>query len=358
MPDKYSWFSPMQKLLITLCVIGLIMAAIYFIRDLMLPFFLSFVLAYLLNPIVDRLEFIFKKRLLAVAILYLIFGLVFVFLAVFMLPIITSEAVDLYEKAPFYLDNGKQFLVSLKHTYELKYPVLVQFKVIDSAMEQTQKLLLSLASDIPNILLSIVSVISYLALVPLVLFFFLLQGPEMRHNILCLIPNRYFEMVLILQYKISSQLGNYLRGILIEAGIVGGLSGFFLLLLGVDYALIIGSVAGICNLIPYLGPVSGAIPAMIVFYLKTGTIKSVVYIIVLFAVVQFIDNMLVQPIIYSQSIDLHPLIVLFAVIVGGTFGGLWGLVLAVPIAGVIKVISHQVYKELQFRLQIRLEKSP
>jgi predicted PurR-regulated permease PerM len=113
-----------------------------------------------------------------------------------------------------------------------------------------------------------------------------------------------------------------------------------LLILNVKYSIIIGIFAGLANMIPYVGPVAGAVPAIVVTLVNGGSMITIIYIIIAFAIVQFIDNMIVQPIVLSKSVDLHPLIIVFAVLIGGKFFGLLGLLLAVPAAGMIK-FHHQ-----------------
>ena len=110
-------------------------------------------------------------------------------------------------------------------------------------------------------------------------------------------------------------------------------------------------VKNIMNIIPYVGPLLGAIPAVIIFYLKFKSVNMLFYIIAGFAIVQFFDNLLLKPIIYSQSVDLNPVLVMFALLLGGSIGGIWGLIFAIPIAGIIKVIVTIVSKEISSRLK-------
>ena len=343
-------FSPFQKLVLILCLCAVFLLACYAMRNLLLPFFLAFVLSYLLTPLVDRMEFLLKNRLAAVLFLYTLITTGFVFIFVFMVPILSQETLELSDQFPFYIENIKELLLTSQVRLELEFPFIQRFKFVDTLQAQGQELLFNLAKSLPNLFLSIVSLLTYLSLVPLILFFFLLQSYEMKKSLLEIVPNRYFEMVVYLQFKVGSKLGNYLRGILIETGIIGCVSGFLLLLVGCDYALILGATAGCLNIIPYVGPVIGAIPAIIIFYLQMGTGQSILVVCGIFVLVQVLDNALLKPIIYSQSVDLHPLIVLVALIVGGMYAGVWGLVLAVPVTGVIKVVTTHVYREVQFRL--------
>jgi predicted PurR-regulated permease PerM len=173
----------------------------------------------------------------------------------------------------------------------------------------------------------------------------------MKKAFIHLIPNRYFEMSLNVLHKIDQQLGWYLRGQFTEAFVVGVLSVLALWLLDIQYFIIIGIFAGLANMVPYVGPVAGAVPAIVVTIINGNEPIKVIYIVVAFAIVQLLDNVLLQPMVLSKSVHLHPLIIVFAVLIGGQFFGLLGMLLAVPAAGIIKVTSSELYQGIRkFRL--------
>lgn len=349
-------FTPMQVLILAICGIAVVGGGLYFIRDLLFPLILAWILSYVLTPLVDRFESVVRSRALAVGLLFGIFILGIAFLLIVILPVLAREITDFTHALPDYIDSGRIWFNSIKEALVTEYPVFETFKLLHLIQEQVQGIVLWLAQSMSTIILSLVGIISFLSLVPVILFFFLLEAHQIKKKLLELVPNRYFEIVMSLNFRVTQQLGHYLRGVLIEASIVGTLSTVFLTILGVNYAILIGIVAGVCNLVPYLGPISGAIPAAIIFYLQTKSLTSVLYVIIAFVIVQFIDNTFIQPTIYAQSVNLHPLLVLFAVIIGGTYGGILGLMVAVPVAGMINVLISQLYKEYLFRMQLRLER--
>jgi predicted PurR-regulated permease PerM len=169
----------------------------------------------------------------------------------------------------------------------------------------------------------------------------------MKKAFIYLIPNRYFEMVLNVIHKIDQQLGWYLRGQFTEAFVVGLLSVTALWLLDVQYFIIIGVFAGLANLIPYIGPVAGAVPAIIVTLVNGSSPIRLLYIVIAFTIVQIIDNVVLQPLVLSKSVNLHPLIIVFAVLIGGQFFGVLGMLLAVPAAGIMKVTSSELYEGIR-----------
>jgi predicted PurR-regulated permease PerM len=150
------------------------------------------------------------------------------------------------------------------------------------------------------------------------------------------IPNRYFEMSLSLIHKATLQLGRFIRGQLLDATIVGIMAMIALSLLNLRYALLIGALAGMFNMIPFLGPIIGCIAAIMVSVIDTGSFAGVLPIIVAFAVIKLIDDVIVQPAVVSKSVELHPVVVIVAIFVGGHIGGILGMIVAVPLVSVIK----------------------
>ena len=346
------WFTPFQKLwLIALALIAIGWIA-YRVSDLLLPFALSFILAYLLNPLTDRFEALFKSRFAAVTALYVIFIALIVVSGVVWFPTAVQETIHLSKNFPEYILSLKSYLLKFRIGIEREYPILTDYKILEYAQSFFTGYVRSASRSIPDVVFSVISIVSYLSLVPVLLFFFLLDGPELRKGLLKFVPNRYFEVTVFLMHNVGWQLGNYLRAIALEIVVVGVLSAVAFQIVGVDYAYLLGGLAGIANIIPYLGPFIGAIPAVIVFYLKVKTINSVIVMVVLCSAIQFIDNVIIKTVIFSQTVDLHPFAVVIVLILGGIFGGVWGLIFAVPIAGILNVSLIQISKEIKFRNRV------
>ena len=270
----------------------------------------------------------------------------------YFIPILLTEFNELTLRFPFYAYKIQEWSFLLRDNVERSIPFLQRYNIFDSLQLQVQDILLGLAQRIPTIFLSTFSTLSSALLIPVILFFFLLEGPEFKKSFFQLIPNKYFETSMYLFYSIGNKLGNYLRGIFLETLIIGILTVTLLLGLNVDYAVLLGTVAAIMNIIPYLGPVIGAIPALIVIYLKFKSFQILLYLVIGYLVIQSLDNIVLKPIIYSQSVDLHPLSILFFLLIGGMMAGVWGLILAVPVAGILKVTISILIQEIKFRIRM------
>ncbi len=167
----------------------------------------------------------------------------------------------------------------------------------------------------------------------------------MKKTVVSWVPNRYFEMTLIILHKTGTQLGRYIRGQLLVASIVGSLSIFALYLLEIKYAFFIGAMAGLANMIPYFGPIVGAVPAIIMALIHNdGSLEIVAVVAVAFATIQLFENIFVSPFIVSKSVELHPLTVIIVILIGGQLVGIFGMLLAVPTASIIKVTRYKSLK--------------
>lgn len=198
-----------------------------------------------------------------------------------------------------------------------------------------------------ELLSGVVSGIMLVGLVPFVAFFFLKEGRRMTHGLIELVPNAYFEITLSLLNSISNSIGGYIRGQLLAVGVVALLSVVGLMIIGMPYALPVGVIAGLANMIPYLGPLIGIISATIVAIATGGATSMVTKVVLLFLMIQFIDNMLVQPIVVAKSVDLHPLIVMVVVMIGSDLWGIVGMLIAVPLTGILKVSVQTIYEGLK-----------
>jgi predicted PurR-regulated permease PerM len=236
------------------------------------------------------------------------------------------------------LNSLDQFELILKQ----RFPFLASIPVDISA--ELNKIVVSFTDSLLSIIMNLFSVITTFIIIPFTVFFILKDGMKLKKSLIRLIPNKYFEMTLNIIHKTDQQVGGFLRGQFIDATIIGILATIALSILGVDYFALIGVFAGLTNLIPYVGPLMGAIAALIVVILKGGSSTLLLLVAVSFAIIQLTDNILVQPLVVAKNVDLHPLTVLLVVIIGGQFFGILGMLLAVPAISIIKVLGVELYK--------------
>ena len=211
--------------------------------------------------------------------------------------------------------------------------------MIPRVREQTAAMLPSDFSFLGNI-------VTYLLVTPIITIVFLWQGHEIFHRLMYMIPNRYFEMTILLVNNIYSNIIAHIRGLSIQFAILATVfsAGFYLI--GLPYWPVIGILAAVANIIPYLGPALGAALAAGVALLQPGG-DLIVPALAVVGVAQLVDNALIQPVILARSVELHPLIALMAVITMQQYLGVIGMVIAIPLASIVMVSIEIMYRQLK-----------
>ncbi|HTY38639.1 MAG TPA: AI-2E family transporter [Bacteroidota bacterium] len=188
-------------------------------------------------------------------------------------------------------------------------------------------------------------------IIPFVTYFALAEGDLAAKRLLERIPNKYFEMTLNVVSKIRKELVGYLRGWLLDSFVVGILNIIGFYMLGVQYAVLLGIVAGVANLIPYVGPFVGIVPAFFIAIAQAGDLSLLPPILIMTFVVQLFDNILIQPLCFAQTVDMHPLTVIVVLIVGNQLMGVLGMLLAIPLYTILKVTAVETHWGLkQYRI--------
>lgn len=330
-------FSRWMKLLFALGLLVGLFFLMSAIADLVKILIISALLAYIMDPLAVTFEARGMGRGTATLIIFLFVSAVLSVMFIILLPVLTGEIEALQtgltpEQLSVTIDRLDQ-LISRK----------LSFLGIDNLdlAGKLQRMLAGFSDWAFSHLLDVVSLFTHLVLIPFMVFFLLKDGREMKKQVVRIIPNRYFEFAMNLISKMDWQLGKYLRGQFLDALIFGILSICTLWFLGVKYFLLIGIFAGLANLIPFVGPIAGATPAIIVSIIDTGGLALAGSVILAFIIMKLIDDSLIQPIVVARSVKMHPLLVLLAVIIGGKFFGILGMLLSVPVTGFIKVALHE-----------------
>jgi len=183
-----------------------------------------------------------------------------------------------------------------------------------------------------------------LALIPVIAFFFLKDGRRIKKVLITYVPNKYFETFLTLFHEIGRQISGYIRGQLVDSFFVGILAIIGLYWFDINYAILIGAVAGIANIVPYLGPLLGFTFGGLLVLIDTGSIVDVVQVLVVLAIVKTLDDLVITPLIVSRSVKVHPLMVMILISFGATVHGIWGMLLSVPLYCTMRVSFQILYK--------------
>ncbi len=326
-------------------VVIVIVAVLYCFKLLFSALLASVLLTLLLSPLINYLETRGLKRLNVILGVYVVITLTIIGSAVFIIPKLINEAQTFAQDFPQYQEKMEKAIIAFQHTLEKKFPDadipdLMVFLKTRIAKHQGVNV-----DAVIAYLSSFFSILSLVVIVPIVTFFLLVDGHLINKALLRMVPNSYFEMTVLLFHKVTSALKLFVRGQLIDAAAVGVLTSIGLAIIGLPYFLVIGIIAGVGNLIPYLGPVIGFIPAIFIALMSPSgfTVWSVISILIVFAIVQFVEGTFVYPIAVGKSVNLHPLIVIIGVTVGGQLGGILGMLVAIPLISIVKVSFEVLY---------------
>jgi predicted PurR-regulated permease PerM len=353
------------SLLVLAVVLVLLLLGIWLFSNIMLYLLISLVLTTILRPLVNSLSRsqvwgVNMPRSLAILLAFLIVIFVLVLFIVQFVPLV-SDQIDLlstlnfdslYEQATQPLLRFEEFLIKYELTQHEPGYIIANLK--DYIQEGLSHL------DVRRVVSGIVnvtgSVLIGLMAVLFITFFLLQEKGLLRRNFISLIPNPYFEVSIAAIYKIEKLLSNYLLALLLQMFAVFSISSLGLSLLGIKYALTIGVFAAVANLIPYAGPFLGASFGILVAVSTTHVLPSwndyawlMLKIVAVFSLVQLIDNLLVQPLVFSKSVKAHPLEIFLVIFAGASIGeamgsGVGGMILAVPAYTVVRVSFLEFYK--------------
>ncbi|MCG0276390.1 MAG: AI-2E family transporter [Thermosediminibacteraceae bacterium] len=325
-----------------------LIALIYKVRDkvynVVFPCSIGVLIAYILNPLVVYLTTKGFKRHVAVALIYFILICAIAVAMFYVVPVIITELNKLIETVPFYAKQVQDFFYTLKKEYKDNLPVGLQ-EVIDRNITLMESILLNLLQNLVERLLSWFSGLWSFILGPIIGFYILKDLDNLKSSLAKYIPLAYRDSFFQWIKKIDSTLGHYVRGQLIVSLIVGILTSLALYILGIDFALLIGILAGITNIIPYFGPIIGAVPAITITLLKYP--HKVLWVVGAFALIQQIESGIISPQIMGEHLGLHPITVILSLLFGGTFFGIWGLILAVPSAALLKAVINTVLQKFE-----------
>jgi len=301
------------------------------------------VLGYLLSPVVDRLERRGMSRTAAAAlVLGAALGVV-ALAAVLAVPAVTEQATAL--RARWQSGDLVQLVAEAEAALASRLPGVAAADLgLRAAVER------ALARDTTPLIAYVPSAfeaVGNAVLVPFVLFGVLRDGPDVRRRLLATVPNRYFEFAMNVAFKADDHLGGYLRGQATIAVLVGAATALGLALAGVDSYLVLGLVTGLANVVPYVGFAVSAGLAVVVSVLTSGAMHQVVWVLVVFGVVQLVENVVFQPWITGRNVSMPAVLVLLAILVGGRVAGVVGMALAVPVAAVFKVLVVETVTNLR-----------
>lgn len=328
---------------IMLLAIGSIIYFLVKIRIVLLPFIAGILLAYLLYPILDFLKRKNVPGTWAVYILALIFLLLSLIFAFLLVPAFFNEVSGLSSTLPEYIQTINDFIGRINREYRrAEMPSTVK-EALDRSLKKAEEQLIKFLESFTDKIINGISSFFTLLLAPVITYYILKDLDRLKRGIIRLIPASKRGLFYYLGSEINEVILGYFRGQVWLSVIVAIFSTIALLILKIPFNIILGLIAGFSNMIPYVGPILGSIPAIFLALLRSP--GKALTVLVLFFLIQQLENSFISPGIISKEVGIHPLVVIFSLLVGAELLGFWGLLLAVPIAGSLKVTARILYRE-------------
>ena len=323
--------------------VGLFFTALFvllfleFFGHFFMPVLISIVLAYLLLSVVHLLERARIPHVLAVTIVFSVFMGLVIFALVWLLPIMVRQLQNMASELPNAFSQGHHWMTILMQKYptvfaDPHFQQSIQFvqnemaHVGQSALKQVWKL-------IPNL----ITLILYFILVPLLLFFFLKDASLIAHWFAQFLPKNR-SLVSNVWQDVNEKIGCYVRGRVIEILLVSAVSSILFSILDLKYAMLLGVVVGLSVIIPYIGAVIATIPVVIVALMQWGVTSDFFYLLIGYSIIIALDANLLVPLLFAETMDLHPVVIILSVLVFGGLWGFWGVFFAIPLATVADVM--------------------
>lgn len=320
------------------------------IRDFLsiigLPVILAGVLYYLVNPLVDWMERKKIPRLLGITWIFIVIGALIVWGITTLIPIIQEQTISIIGNWPIYWDN----IVSQIDSW-LRSDVLSEFQtrlsdfntnIMSNVSDQADGFVGTTFASIGSVVGALTNVIIAIITMPFILFYLLKDGKNLPYHVMKIVPSKMRVSMYQLLSEINMQISQYIRGQLMVAFFVGLMFWIGFAVIGLEYAVTLGVLAGFLNLIPYLGSFLATVPAIVIALVDSPSM--LIKVLIVFAIEQMIEGRVIQPQILGNNLEVHPLTIIIVLLSAGKIFGVPGVILGIPGYAVLKVIVVHFFR--------------
>lgn len=331
------------KLIGLLAVLTFGLLVIVTVENLAVSALLAFVISYIVGPVVNYLERQGVSRVLATTAVFFGLGIAVGLVIVWVAPYLGDTLSRLQADMPRYISGVGQGLSEAESWVHRIAGPLAHVDLTSRVETQLTSWTHDSFEKLPGM---VKTVLTILVLAPFLAFFMIKDGRNGLRALMGMVPNDLFETALSLQHQINMQIGQFVRARILECLIVGLVTALGLFVISFPYPLLLGMFAGLMNLIPYLGPILGAVPAFAIALVNGYSGLEITGLAVVYVVAQAIDAGLLIPVMVAKIVDLHPVTVIIVIIAGAQLMGVLGMIISIPLAGTLKVTVGTVYRHL------------
>ena len=318
------------------------LALMYMLTDILMPFLVAMLLAYMGDPIVDKLE-TKTNRTLAVSISFSVIFLILILLSVLLVPLLVRQLEELIQLVPTILAWMQEVAFPFIASKTSLDPATLNWSSVSAELDwgQTSGIVGKVLKGLSNSTLSILALVGNLFLIPVVTFYMLRDWDILVARVSELVPRKYVASTKQVAIECHQTLGAFLKGQLLVMLALSIIYGFGLMLVGLKLGLLIGVLAGLAAIVPYMGIIVGLGAALIAAFFQFDSFTPLLWVIAVFVIGQMLEGMLLTPLLVGDKIGLHPVAVIFAVLAGGQLVGFVGILLALPVAAVVMVLLRR-----------------
>lgn len=332
-------------------IVGLIgVSLVYLLGPVLTPFLTALLLAYLFNPLVDKLTIYHVPRMLSVILIFILFFVILIALTLLLVPFIKGQMDAFLTALPDMVDwLQHNVLPWIKDKFGIDEDVLNGANLQSALVKNLDKTGGITNTVVATTVFSGMKLIEWginLLLIPVVMFYLLCDWHKLLVYLKELIPQRFRATVMHLAKESDEVLSAFLRGQLIVMLALGGIYAVGLTLVGLKTGAVIGMIAGLLSIVPYLGFIVGIAIATLAALMQFDSMLSVGLVVAVFLIGQIIESSILTPLLIGNRIGLHPVAVIFAILAGGSLFGFVGILLALPAAAVLLVWGRFLYKRL------------
>jgi len=332
----YQHFSDPQVVGLTL-VLAAGFAIIVLAGEMLAPVLASIVVAYLLEGLVGYLERNRIMRIVAVVIVFTAFMAFLLFVIFAVLPLLSRQATQLIQQLPSMAAHGQDLLLALPETYPDLFSKAQVRDLIDSIRSETVQLGQQVLSLSWSSVVGLITLVVYLFLMPLMVFFFLKDKRLIHDSLRRFLPEER-RLVAQVWTDVDLQIGNYVRGKFIEILMLWLMTYIAFGLMGMQFAMLLAVLVGLSVLIPFIGAVAVTVPVAMLAYFQWGFSSEFALLLIVYAVIQAFDGIIVVPLLFSEVVNVHPVAIIVAILIFGGLWGFWGVFFAIPLATLVQAV--------------------
>ncbi len=326
-----------------LCLLVFLLVSVLVVENLLISTLIAFVISYLLTPIVNNLERQGFDRFWSTFWTFAVVGFVLGLLIFLISPHLAEALIALQQEAPNYIAGFSRLIEDIENQGRRIFGPLFSLDLREVAESSLTRGSEAFFNEIPRFLKHTLTV---MVLAPFLAFFMVKDGRTSLRRIFNIIPNSIFETVLSLQHQINQQIGHFVRARLLEALIVGAVTWVGLVAIDFPFSLLLAIFAAVTNLIPYIGPLIGMIPALTIALVNGLSSFDLLLLFLVYATAQIIDGAFLIPFFVARIVNLHPVTVILVIIAGAQFMGILGMIISIPVASTLKVTFETIYRHL------------